>query len=333
MNPASGTPLVSVVIPAWNAERTLAETLDSAAAQTYANLEIQIVDDGSTDATSAIATAFCEREPRARVISKRNGGVASARNLGIEHARGEWIAPLDADDLWHPTKIAKQVAVAMGAPVAPGYVYCWHQMIDEQGAVIGSGVRIAVNGNALGPLSYCNFIGNGSALLIQRKALLEVAGYDSSLRERGGEGCEDQKLQIRIARFYPIAAVPEHLVGYRAHEGSMSRKGAQMLRSWLLLQDDLRREGLVTARVSRWVKAACYLWFADAMISERSFGAALRAFAAALRFDPLRSSAMMWPACSSTRATKSTVSSGARRRSIPRGSKTSTRIRTRPIRG
>jgi glycosyltransferase involved in cell wall biosynthesis len=106
---------VTVVVPVWNAEPTLLGTLESAAMQ----LEIVIVSGGSNNASPSIAAACCEKEPRARLISKPNGGAASARNHGMEHARGKWIAPLDADDLWHPTKIAKQVTAALNAPSGP----------------------------------------------------------------------------------------------------------------------------------------------------------------------------------------------------------------------
>src|SRR6476660_9248867 len=98
-------PLVSALIPAWNAESTLAETLGSAAAQTHRNLEILIVDDGSTDSTAEIAKEFCASDSRARLTSQKNRGVASARNRAIDESKGEFIAPLDADDLWHAQKI------------------------------------------------------------------------------------------------------------------------------------------------------------------------------------------------------------------------------------
>src|SRR5690242_18385247 len=127
---ADPSPLISVVVPAWNAQATLGETLASVAAQTYDKLEIIIVDDGSTDRTADVAREFCEAEPRARLIRKKNGGVASARNAGIAEAKGDWIAPIDADDLWHPTRVAKMVAAALATPKPVGFVYCWQRPID-----------------------------------------------------------------------------------------------------------------------------------------------------------------------------------------------------------
>jgi glycosyltransferase involved in cell wall biosynthesis len=101
-------PLVSVIVPAFNAATTLAEALGSALAQTYKNIEILVVDDGSTDATAAIAREFAAADGRVSLVRRSNGGIAAARNSGIAVSKGAYIAPLDADDLWHPTKIEKQ---------------------------------------------------------------------------------------------------------------------------------------------------------------------------------------------------------------------------------
>jgi glycosyltransferase involved in cell wall biosynthesis len=117
-SPAQSEPLVSVIIPAFNSAATLGDTLASAAAQSHRALEIIVIDDGSTDATARIAADFCARHPRARLISQTNQGVAAARNRGIAEAKGEFVAPLDADDLWHKDKIARQVAAAL-ASVSP----------------------------------------------------------------------------------------------------------------------------------------------------------------------------------------------------------------------
>src|SRR5688572_14797440 len=126
-------PSVSVIIPAYNAEGTLADTLRSVSRQTYELLDIIVVDDGSTDQTARIAAKFAAGDSRIRVFTKENGGVASARNYGIGHARGEYVAPIDADDVWHPTKIEKQVDVAVRADDRLGFVYSFFRRIDAQG--------------------------------------------------------------------------------------------------------------------------------------------------------------------------------------------------------
>jgi hypothetical protein len=286
--PAS-QPLVTVVVPAFNAHATLGETLASVAAQTYRALEILIVDDGSTDATAQIAEDFCLGEPRARLIRKENGGVASARNQGIAEARGDWVAPVDADDLWHPAKIERQVAAALAAPELPGFVYCWFRVIDEAGHIIGAGEQWRVEGRALRQLVYRNVVGNGSGLLLSRAAALEAGGYDESLRARGAEGCEDVSLQLQVARRHPVAVVPQYLVGYRYLPGAMSRAGGRMLRSWELALERLRADGEeVPAQALRWTMGVRSLALAEAHTGSGDWGGAFRHLARALRLDPAR---------------------------------------------
>lgn len=104
-------PLVSVIMPSFNAERFIAESIDSVIAQTVEDWELIVVDDASTDATTAIVAACRRRDPRIRLLSQRtNRGTAGARNLGLDQARGEWIGFIDSDDVWHPQKTAKQIA-------------------------------------------------------------------------------------------------------------------------------------------------------------------------------------------------------------------------------
>ncbi|NEK55550.1 glycosyltransferase, partial [Rhizobium leguminosarum] len=102
-------PLVSVVIPAFNASRYIERTLRSAGRQTYRNLEIIVVNDGSTDDTAKVVEKMALADPRIRMLSTANRGVAAARNTGIQESTGRFVAFLDADDLWHQTKIEKQV--------------------------------------------------------------------------------------------------------------------------------------------------------------------------------------------------------------------------------
>lgn len=105
-------PLVSVIMPSFNTERFIAEAIDSVVAQTVADWELIVVDDASTDATAAIAAGYQQRDSRIRLIAQqRNQGPASARNRGLDAARGELIAFIDSDDIWYPEKTAKQLAV------------------------------------------------------------------------------------------------------------------------------------------------------------------------------------------------------------------------------
>src|ERR1700722_6259913 len=116
--------LVSVVVPVYNGESYLGKTLAFALAQSYQPLEVVVVDDGSTDATPEVIAAIAARDSRLRFFRRKKGGVAAARNYGISQACGRLIAMLDADDLWHPQKVALQAAVMNASPSEVGLVYC-----------------------------------------------------------------------------------------------------------------------------------------------------------------------------------------------------------------
>src|SRR6266508_897311 len=120
--------LVSVVIPNYNCGRFLEETLESVFAQAYPAVEVIVVDDGSTDDSLQVLEKYAGR---VNVIRQANQGVSAARNAGIRASHGELVALLDADDLWHPDKLAKQVALF--ANPAVGLVHCAVEYIDEQG--------------------------------------------------------------------------------------------------------------------------------------------------------------------------------------------------------
>ena len=123
--------LISVVVPAWRAEKTLAATLDSILLQTWRELEVLVVDDASPDGTLALAQSYAAKDPRVRVIAQpQNGGVSKARNRGVREARGEWIAFLDSDDLWMPEKLERQMALAAQHPEA-GLFFTGSAFISE----------------------------------------------------------------------------------------------------------------------------------------------------------------------------------------------------------
>lgn len=228
-------PLVTAVVPAYNAARTIDETLRSIRSQSYTHLEILVVDDGSTDATPAIVAAHAAVDPRIRPIRQANAGVAAARNRGIAEARGDLVALTDADDVWAPTKIERQVAVMQRGGTTMGLVYTWSDSIDADGLVIGNARAHRFEGDVLHAICRENFVGNGSAALFRKQALVDAGGYDASLRGRGAEGCEDIAMYIRVAESYRFGCVPQALTGYRQLAGSMSSHGYTMYRSWMIV--------------------------------------------------------------------------------------------------
>lgn len=229
--------LVSVVVPAYNATRTLDATLASARAQTHASLEILVVDDGSKDDTAAVAERHAAADGRVRVLRKRNGGVSDARNHGVRASRGAFIAPLDSDDLWRPDKIARQLAALRQAGPGASFAYCLSHMIDPQDRVIGVTGWPGFEGHVFLRAVLVNFVANGSAMLIRREAALRVGGYD---RTPALQGTEDRLFQTLLARTGPVACVPEHLVGYRRIPGSVSGDPVRMLNAQIHTVGKLR---------------------------------------------------------------------------------------------
>ena len=230
-------PLVTAIIPACNAGRTIDETLRSVREQTYGNLEILVVDDGSTDDTALRAEAHAQADPRVRLIRQDNAGVAAARNRAVAEARGDFIAPIDADDLWMPTKIQKQMRTMLARGPRCGLVYTWQAKIDDQGRVISASRRPEAEGYVLPHMLFGNLVGSGSPALMRKQAIVEAGGYDSSLRAQRAQGCEDFKLYLRISERYEFAVVKEFLTGYRSLEDAMSMDLLQMLRSHNLVAD------------------------------------------------------------------------------------------------
>lgn len=224
-----------MIIPAFNASKTLHRTLVSVSSQTYSELEIIVVDDGSADDTLAVVRAYIETDPRVRCIEKANGGVASARNAGARASQGEFLAFIDADDLWHPSRTAKGVAVLISGGDDMGLVYSPYRRIDSNDMVMDSSTSHGVEGWVVNRHFHINLIGNGSAIMVRRSAFEALGGYSSALHEAGAQGCEDLLLQLRFSLHYRFGFVPEYLIGYRESPGNMSSNNEQMLRSGVIM--------------------------------------------------------------------------------------------------
>ncbi len=235
------THLVSVVIPAHNAEATIDETLHSVRLQTHPNLEIIVVDDGSSDRTNSIAMAHAYADHRVRVITQNNSGVAAARNKGWQAATASLIAFLDADDVWAESKIQRQLELILKVGNKVGLVYTWYSEIDEQSRILRRPLQQTARGNVVDQLLLGNLIGNGSSALVRRHILEDVGGFDSALRDAGAHGCEDYLFYFRVAARSEFDLIPEYLTGYRVLGQRMSRDRPRMLRSWLLVAAEMNR--------------------------------------------------------------------------------------------
>lgn len=256
-NSSAQMPLVSVIIPAYNAEPFIARTLTSVLNQTYRRLEVIVVDDGSTDRTADIVRQFAAADSRLKLYQQQNLGVAAARNKAIAQSVGELIAPIDADDLWHASNVEKQVELFLQADESVGMVYAWTIDIDSGDRPTGN-IRAALyHGNIYPALLYTNTIGHGSACIIRRCCLEAVGGYNSELRSQQAQGCEDWDLYLRIASRYQVGLVPELLVGYRVTESSMSAQSAAMRKSQQLTFLEIeRRFPQVCEQIRLWTESA-----------------------------------------------------------------------------
>ncbi|MBI5142728.1 MAG: glycosyltransferase [Nitrospirae bacterium] len=216
------TPTVSVVIPAYNAEKYIAETLDSVMAQTYTDFEVLVVDDGSKDGTVSIAERYAELHPdQIRLIRKPNGGPSSARNAGIKAARGAYIAFNDADDLWLPEKLEKQMLFFESLPSNVGMTYTDARSFDDEGLWIlppGLDQYRKLGSNAYLKLLKNNVIPNCS-VIVRRECFDKVGMYDQS-----PDIIEDYDMWLRIARQYDVDCIDDVLSIYREHHGGRSKQ-------------------------------------------------------------------------------------------------------------
>ncbi len=220
-------PTISVIIPAYNAERTILETITSVQQQTFSDLELLVINDGSTDQTLELLNSV--NEPRMKILDYPNGGVSVARNRGITHARGEFIAFLDADDLWIADKLELQLAALQQHPEA-GVVYSWNYCMDEKGEIFYADNPIFFTGNVYAQLLLDNFIVNGSNCLIRRQAIASVGEFDPMVA-----GSEDWDYWLRLALQWPFVVVEKPQIFYRLSSKSISSNVNSMERSNLMV--------------------------------------------------------------------------------------------------
>jgi len=231
---------VSVIIPVYKAEKYIAATVQSVLNQTYNNLEILIINDGSPDKSREICQRFTDK--RIKIISQENSGVAAARNTGISHAKGEYLAFLDADDLWAPTKIAKHVDHLDKFP-AVGVSFCRSEFINEAGKSLG--IYQITKLKQITPLDIlCRTpIGNGSVPVIRRETIEEIAcknhlyGIKENIYfddDRELHPSEDVEcwLRIMMTTKWLIEGIPEALTFYRVNSEGFSAQLVKKLNSW-----------------------------------------------------------------------------------------------------
>lgn len=235
----SPTVRVAVVIPAYQAERTIAQALASVFAQTRAADEIWVVDDGSSDGTVARVHEQLRPDGRLRLLRQARAGPASARNRAIAATRCDLVAPLDADDMWDPDYLAAMID-ALECDPAAAFAYCSHRLIDQQGVPLREPPAVPLSGGCFGPMLLINPVGNGSSALFRRTSLLAAGGYAPPSDEWWG--AEDYLLQLRLAARHPVAKVDRVLSSYRVHPSSLSSDARAARRARLQAIDAALRE-------------------------------------------------------------------------------------------
>jgi len=235
---ANSIPVVSVVIPMYNVEKYIEQSINSVLKQTYHHFEIILVDDGCTDNTLNIVNSFTDT--RIRLVSQKNRGLSGARNTGIDAARGIYIALLDADDYWAPNKLTRHVRHLSRNPKV-GISYCPSLFISEEGDLLGVGQFPKLKNITTQHVFCRNPVGNGSAAVIRRSVLTEISFFgvkrdkyrnmyfNESLRQS-----EDIELWTRIAlnTKWKFEGISAPLTYYRVNESGLSADVNKQFSSW-----------------------------------------------------------------------------------------------------
>lgn len=208
--------LVSVIIPAYKAGRYIGETVQSVLNQTYTNFELIIVDDGSPDDQATIIAPLAAKDTRIQYIKQANGGVSSARNHGYRLSKGDFLAFLDADDIWLPNNLEKKLA-KFSTDAELGLVHSDKAIIDADSQLTGE-VKHGKEGYILDDLLSWNgtCIPTPSSILVKREVMEKVGGFDLKL-----SNAADQEFFFRVAKHYKIGRVPEVTWWYRIHNNNM----------------------------------------------------------------------------------------------------------------
>ena len=247
-------PLLSVVIPCFNAETFLEETVASLMAQTYPHIEIILVDDGSSDGTAALADRLARESVRGRfpvrAIHQANAGPSAARNAGISAARGKYIGFVDSDDRWHTEKAAVQVALMERDP-SIGLTFSGWRIIRENGEPTARYGVTPAGAVTLEALLYANLVATTSSVIARGAVLRDAGGFEPTMRH-----AEDLDLWLRIAARPDthVASTGTVLIDRRERAGQLTKQWVKMYDGWIETFE--RVHALVPERVDRVARGA-----------------------------------------------------------------------------
>jgi len=266
---------VSVIIPCYNHAHYLPDALNSVLAQTYTDWEAIIVDDGSTDNTRAVAAQFID--PRIHYLHQENQGLSAARNAGIRAAQGEFIALLDADDMWEPTFLEKMVTVLQAEPTASA-AYCGFRYMNANAKLLNQSVMKVVPPEAFRDelLHHGSWL-NPCSVIVHASAYREVGPFDETLR-----ACEDLDIWLRLSEQHRFIGVPEVLVRYRRTGNNMSDDVERMSKAKRQVFE--KHIGKFDPQVDIWTvekrQAACQIYSMETQeyLAQQNVTASARAF-------------------------------------------------------
>jgi glycosyltransferase involved in cell wall biosynthesis len=281
---ASRVPRVSVIIPAYNAAAYLPHSIESVMRQTFADWEIVLVDDGSTDQTAAVWEDYQPKlQDQLKYVHQPNRGIAAARNTAMRSARGEFIALLDADDVWLPQRLERGVEILDGDPET-GLVHARVARIDGNGAVIGqlkvepkylSG-RIAHNIYTRRAHIIC------PTVIFRRNCLQTTGPFDETLRTT-----EDRDLWFRIARQSKVSYINEVLAYYRLSPLSITKDLNGLLKGQIQFVTKHYQSGACTRMEHLEALGNIYRELGDSLFREGNLTPAIHSYLRAVRYYPL----------------------------------------------
>jgi len=278
---------VDVIIPAYNAGRYLSIAIESVLAQTFDDWRILVIDDGSSDNTAEIGVSWEKRlGPRLAYLRKENGGVSSARNLGIQRATADYVAMLDADDMWLPCRLAESVKVLDERPEV-GMTYGFIERIDSEGRFIDTFEIVQKNGEGwIAPHIYTKMVDIPCVTVTaRRRALLELGGFDENLKVT-----EDRDLWFRMAQRSQVALVPMIVAKYRVSGDSITSVPDRMLKAQLQFVEKNYGAKGCGWRARRVALGRIYKQRADAFSAQGRSWAAVKASTHAMLLNPFHQS-------------------------------------------
>jgi glycosyltransferase involved in cell wall biosynthesis len=272
---------ITVIVPAYNASRTVGAAVDSVLAQTFADFELLVIDDGSRDDTADVVRA--RDDPRLNCVRTENGGVSAARNHGLELAAGSYAAFLDADDAWDPAKLERQHR-AMSERPEVGLSFTSAQLVDDDFRPVGTEWAAARSDYTEALLLEGNIVAGGGSSVMARTSTVHQAGrFDRRLSQ-----CADWDLWLRMSLMTSFIALHEPLVLYRVGPGTMSSDPELLERDTFAMLDKFYEDSASGAynRLRKRAYANQSMVCAGSYLHARRFRSALRCLAAGLRGDP-----------------------------------------------